>query len=468
MSEQRHETPATPVRRFSALAAMALAAALFACSIYANMSWLVTDRDDFRYFPPFKPHVDANHSMHLGAEYFNIAKALVDGRGFSDPWGEPTGRPTAWMPPMLSFFTAGLLWLFEGDKDLVMAVVVFMQVYALIGTGLLVLAVSAPTTSRLWAWIAAAIFFVAVLCNYHSWFQNTHDYWLILIVVDLIVAGFCWYRPLDSKKQAAGWGLFGGLCALTSPIAGFSWGICTLLLGLRQRCWSRLCMALLCAVLAVSPWTIRNYLMLGRLIPVKSNAAYELYQSQCLQPDGLLQDFRGHPYGHAGRERFEYNRLGEMDFLDVKREQFWKSVWADPEDFLDRVAARFFGTLLWYEPFNRQDEPRRPFVFFMSRLTHPLPFLALLGLAFSAAWVPLKPAQWAVGGVYLLYLMPYIAVSYYDRYALPLLGVKVLLVIWGVDRLLSLLPWKKKMVEPKEKAPPTAAKGRASAALASR
>jgi len=54
------------------------------------------------------------------------------------------------------------------------------------------------------------------------------------------------------------------------------------------------------------------------------------------------------------------------------------------------------------------------------------------GIAARLHWV-----QWAVLGVYLLYLLPYIAVSYYERYAVPLLGVKVLLVLWGADRLLS-------------------------------
>jgi hypothetical protein len=42
-------------------------------------------------------------------------------------------------------------------------------------------------------------------------------------------------------------------------------------------------------------------------------------------------------------------------------------------------------------------------------------------------------------GVYVLYLLPYIGVSYYARYAMPLLAVKVLLVIWATDRFLSFL-----------------------------
>jgi hypothetical protein len=40
-------------------------------------------------------------------------------------------------------------------------------------------------------------------------------------------------------------------------------------------------------------------------------------------------------------------------------------------------------------------------------------------------------------GVYLLYLLPYVGISYYERYAVPLVGVKVLLVVWAVDRCLA-------------------------------
>ena len=63
--------------------------------------------------------------------------------------------------------------------------------------------------------------------------------------------------------------------------------------------------------------------------------------------------------------------------------------------------------------------------------------LVLIGIAFvkQLHWV-----QWSAIGVYLVYLSPYIAVSYYDRYAAPLLAVKVLLVLWVIDQVVSLLP----------------------------
>src|SRR5205807_7814520 len=127
------------------------------------------------------------------------------------------------------------------------------------------------------------------------------------------------------------------------------------------RAWSKLLVTLLAAALTLAPWTIRNYLVFGRLIPVKSNAAYELYQSQCLQPDGLIQNktFPSHPHMAPGRERQQYKDLGEMAFLDQKRQRFWQSVSADPMGFVKRVADRFFGVTLWYVPFDRTGEATR-------------------------------------------------------------------------------------------------------------
>jgi hypothetical protein len=236
---------------------------------------------------------------------------------------------------------------------------------------------------------------------------------------------------------------------MINPIVAFTWGAITLVMMIRERAWKQFGIAAAIAFLTLCPWLVRNYLVFGRLIPVKSNAAYELYQSQCLQEDGLLQAkvFGQHPWVSSGRERQEYKRLGEMAFLDQKREIFTKSVKADPVDFLERVSARFLGATVWYMPGNRAEVTQRPVMMWTSRVLHPLPFLAFLVLGFSAIFQRLSWPQWAVMGLYVVYLLPYVAVSYYDRYAMPLLAVKAMLVIWAADRLLCLIPWGKKEPE---------------------
>jgi hypothetical protein len=438
MIEQPADAPPTPITASTVMAAVVLVLAVYGCSIYANLSFAVKSPASYRYFPPFKPYANANDNRHLGAEYFNIARSMLRGQGFANPFGEQTG-PTAWMPPLLPGLLAGLLWACDGDKDAVMAVVVFLQVTTLVATGLLVLGLARQTNGRLGPFAAAAVFLAGLVCHFHLCFQITHDSWLVLATLDLLVAWLCWGRPLRHWPTAAAWGLFGGLSALVNPIIALAWGAFSLLTGVRQRAWSRLGVALLVGAITLTPWAVRNYLVFGRWIPVKSNLAYELYQSQCLQPDGLIQrsTFASHPYGSATRERGEYKSCGEIAFLDHKREQFWEAVRADPLDFLDRASYRFLGATLWYEPFDRQAEARQPWVLWSSRLAHPLPFLGLLVLLCTSAWRPLHWSRWAVIGVYALYLLPYAAASYYERYAMPLIGIKAVLVVWGADRLLT-------------------------------
>jgi hypothetical protein len=62
-------------------------------------------------------------------------------------------------------------------------------------------------------------------------------------------------------------------------------------------------------------------------------------------------------------------------------------------------------------------------------------------LLVTAVREPLSWTQGTVVGVYVLYLLPYIAVSYYDRYAAPLVVVQTLLVLWAVDRLWAWRTW---------------------------
>ena len=117
--------------------------------------------------------------------------------------------------------------------------------------------------------------------------------------------------------------------------------------------------------------------------------------------------------------------------MDRKRQQFWDAVRGDPWDFADRVAERLLAATLAYVPLDRVGEASRPWSLWLKRLTHPLPFLSLLVLVF-ARWQRVSPVQWITIGVYIAYLLPYVVVSYYERYAVPLLGVKALLVTWAV------------------------------------
>ncbi len=427
------------VRAPLARPAWVIAVTVALCSLYANLSLLVTDPADYRFFPPFEPGRNLNESHHLGAEYYSIAGALASGRGFADPFRVPSG-PTAWMPPVLPALLAALRWASGDERDIVTTVVLLLQNLTLLGSGVLVAALAHRTTGRT---ALATLLFLAVLLSYfqHS-FQRTHDCWIVLAAIDLLVAGLVWLRPLHSSwRMALGWGVFGGLCALTNPVVGFVWGLFGLADGWRRGQRTHLALALLAAGVTVAPWVARNYFVFGRLLPIKSNLAFELYQSQCVQPGGVLHVpiFSSHPNAGDNAERREYRRLGEMAYLDRKWDVFSEAVRDVPLDFGRRTINRFLEVTLIYVPFNPAEESRRPWRVRCLKVLYPLPFLCLVGLLLRSVRRPLAPAQWVVIGVYVTYLLPYVLIGYYDRYKPPLMAVEAALLVWGAELLFGWL-----------------------------
>ena len=228
MSEQPIASSATPAKGLPIFAAMAThVRRVHVALIYANLassrSRTPLTTDTF----PFVPRVNGNHNKHLGAEYLEIARARwCPGQGFANPFRESTG-PTAWMPPVLARHPRHApVGVRRRSRRRHGRTIVFFQVYALLATGFLVLALVRQTNSRVKAGTAYRRLCRRSPVQYRiSWFQFTHDYWLILLAVDLLVAGFCWLRPLASKKSAVGWGVFKeASCALINPIVAITLG----------------------------------------------------------------------------------------------------------------------------------------------------------------------------------------------------------------------------------------------------
>lgn len=146
------------IRRFPFCTAIVLVVSVFLCSIYANLAYCVTNRSNFEYFPPFQSKLNADWNHHLGGEYFNIAWSLYTGQGYANPFTNLESGPTAWMPPIYCGLLAGLLFVFDGNRNGVMLVVILLQVFALIVSGFLVLALARRTSSRVWTGVVLGVF----------------------------------------------------------------------------------------------------------------------------------------------------------------------------------------------------------------------------------------------------------------------------------------------------------------------
>ena len=431
LSGKQIHSPA-PARIRSALSAICIVIASW--TLYANAANLVTDPANYRFFPPFEPDNNGLMTRHLGAEYLNIAKALRAGRGFADPFRSETG-PTAWMPPALPFLQAGLLWLAGDDVDILMYCIIVAQSVSLAASAWLCLAASARAFRTPRPWTTAAIFVLFLAAQFRLAFQITHDSWLQLLTLDTLLLGYALLSKSPRVLELIWWGAAGGVAALAGPVLGLVWGALTVSSWRTRVAWRYWLAAGLVALLCVSPWIVRNALVFGRFIPLKSNLFYELYQSQCESSDGLVREstFRNHPYGNR-QERYRYEDDGEMAYLDGKRSQFMSAFRAKSGDFAVRAWNRFAAAVLLYVPMD-DNGSSRPFSFWraLPQLCQPLPLLAAVVLLISPR--RLHRYEAAALCVFVVWLLPYVIVSYYDRYGFPLLPVRVFLCAAAIDRI---------------------------------
>ena len=205
------------------------------------------------------------------------------------------------------------------------------------------------------------------------------------------------------------------------------------------------------AILTVTPWTVRNRAVLGKWIPIKSNSSFEIWQSLCIDTDGVLDAkvLSQHPWPLDGSERAKYVELGEIPFLEHKWHPIFESLRASPWSAVWKLRNRAIASLVYYFAYRAQDEERVwPMRF--KRIVFPVPFIALL--VCMAIGDVRKTREFQFGVVlYVAILAPYILISYYDRYAAPLLPIKLILVIYAFQNwqlVLCLLPREVKCLIP--------------------
>ncbi len=368
----------------------------------------------------------------LGAEYDSIAVAIFSGRGYSDPFRCGTG-PTSWMPPVLPYFLAFLYCITGDDRSLVVGVVLMLQALVVFWTILIVVA-DCETLGATWFTYIAMI--LVLFTNFHELFQKTHDGWLVLLLTNCIWLGIV--ERWDTPIALARWGLLGGVATLSSPILGAVWACLTIWRWLRVATCSNLLVflnnaikpltyvAIVCSLI-VTPWLVRDFAVFGVWVPIKSNAMFELWQSQCLDDDGVLDmnTTALHPYIADGKLREIYEAKGEIRFVSDCGVLARESILSEPGHYGVRVLRRLLAATLIYQAHDRVDSSNR-WIVILTTVVFPFPAFAILAmLCFKRRWN--KRVKAAVA-IYCMLLLPYVLVSYCERYAMPLIGIKLYLL----------------------------------------
>lgn len=390
-------------------------------AVWANWSWFTNDY----FLPPYSPD-------HLGYEYYNIAESLAEGRGFSDPFFDNTG-PTGWCSPMLPFLLSLpiSIGLSRGEIG-----VIFLgfQVLVLAMTGTIGLHFGDKLKCRRLVQLSLLVAFVP---NFSWLFQRTHDCVFLVFWVNAILLILWKHRtPPRSFLKKVLIGTLGGLSAMASPAVGFAWAAC-ILVRWRQELASLMIVAIT-SILVVSPWIVHQSVRLEKFVPIKSNVGYELFQSQIILEDGLISEhFQFHPYWPSSKEGKIYRQLGETQYLTEKSSKAKAAVLSNPSGYCRKLSARFLAaTILFHSQFPATE---KTVGFKMTCAIAVIPFVGFLCLLFSKVH---RKSNWRtpVLCMYVFYLLPYVIVSYYERYAVPIVLVKTILtlylfsVIWELSK----------------------------------
>jgi 4-amino-4-deoxy-L-arabinose transferase-like glycosyltransferase len=300
-------------------------------------------------------------------EVGNIAASLAAGNGFCCLFRQPTG-PTAWLAPIYPLLVAMLFKMFgvftaksfyaAALMNSMFSAAVCLPLYS-IGKRIGGIAVA---TAAAWIWV----FFPSGILMPFEWIWDTS-------LSALLAATLLWatleVADRRSLRNALLYGLLWGAALLTNPIFGillpflFGWVLYRQRreqrAGLKYAFLSVLVVAACCA-----PWTIRNALQFHRLIPLRSNFAFELWLG-----NNEVFDQRSRELNRI--TRFEqvrrYGQLGESDFLEEKRREVANFLRTHPGLALSlagrRVIATWLGTETPWLDFRRSDSALVRFLF---------------------------------------------------------------------------------------------------------
>jgi len=310
-------------------------------------------------------------NLAYGGETGAIAAAIASGRGFSSPLPSITSGPTAWLSPIYPYLLAGIFRLFgifsyESSLiirtiDIAFSAFVCWPIFV-IGTkafGRRVGAVSA----WFWAFLPDGIFYSV------TWIWDTA---LAALCMTMLFAATMQIRGRTKLSWWVGYGALWAFGALVNPsvLSVLPFFVLWALWPLRQQFALAAKLAPAAAVIfavGITPWTVRNYVVFHKFIPLRSNFGLELWLSNGpFVPD----TFAGymHPTDNP-EEAAKYIRMTEIPYMEEKQsealafmrahpmdtmrfffrrfEDNWMGMWDAPADMWRYMPASMKLTLVW-------------------------------------------------------------------------------------------------------------------------
>jgi 4-amino-4-deoxy-L-arabinose transferase-like glycosyltransferase len=292
-----------------------------------------------------------------------IARSIVLGHGFGSPFAD-TGL-SALLPPVYSYLLAGIFKVFGIEsRASVLAALSLNSLFSALTCVPVFLFARRAFGERVANWAGWGWAFSPYGVYYGAdWAWSTP-----LVTLELSCLFLIAWR-LEKSSRTRDWllfGLFGGFAALTEPVVLSVvplLGLWTLYRRHRQnlRWRAPLLAAALGAIAAMSPWFVRNYELFHRFIPVRSGFGLELYIGNNGYSTRWVNSSL-HP-NHSDAELSEYERAGEIAYMDHKLQQAKNFISSHPAWFAWMTLRRIVYMWTGYWSFNRaylKDEPLDP------------------------------------------------------------------------------------------------------------
>ena len=375
----------------------------------------------------------------FGFETGRVAESIASGRGFSSPLPLVTTGPTAYFCPIYPYLLAGIfkVWGIYSFKSHVVAQVLnclfaALTVFPIFAVAKRTFGVNVAAFAS-WLWVVLPNAWHIPIA--YVWDTALTALWFMLVLWATLA--------LREKRGVARWVGCGALWAIGALINAtilsvlpflFLWLIW--MAHKESTPWFRpVLAAALIFVACIVPWTIRNYVVFGKFIPIRSNLGLMLWCGNNAEAVGVDSFAISVVWDQAEADAFK--RVGEVAYMQIEQRKALDYVRSHPGATLRHIGERVFTN--W---FGVTDRPGNHL------LTDP-PYVKALFL-FNAVFVLLGWLggwlAWRRGNPYavpyLVVLLAFPLVYYLTvtlvRYRFPMDPVLTILAVYGVSRVVPL------------------------------
>jgi 4-amino-4-deoxy-L-arabinose transferase-like glycosyltransferase len=278
----------------------------------------------------------------FGWEMGRIGRALAEGRGFSDPYGDSTG-PTAWEPPLYPYLIGCAFRLFGVYSRASAFVLLGLNSLFTALTAIPVFFIARRVLGERLAWGSAWVWALVPYEMYWSvhWIWDTTLSPLLLAVIFLITLQL---EERDGWKTWFFLGVLWGTTALSNPsmlsfLPGSGLWVWYRRNKAGRRSWGGVALASAVFFACLAPWLVRNYRTFGRFVFLRDDFGLQLRLGNGPYADGVLMAYLQPNLNLVEFEAFQ--QLGELAYAERCKQLAFTWIGQHPRRFMIISLKRF-------------------------------------------------------------------------------------------------------------------------------